>query len=586
MKTTLQSFYNTFILIISLAAFISCKKNDITPVTEPNINIPDFVTKVNSSVSGFVTNENNEAVANATVTVGSVSITTDHYGYFEVKDVQVIKSAATVSVSVPGYFKAVKTYLAENNRSAFFRIKLIPKTVSGTFTATAGGNISLSNGLSISFPSNSISTSNGALYTGNVNVTAYWLDPASADLNKIMPGDLRGVDNAGGLRSLATYGMMGVEMTGSTGQALQIAAGKKVSVTLSIPSTLLVSSPATIPLWYFDEAKGLWIEEGTAIKTGNNYVGEVTHFSYWSWDIPDNYVQFNCTVTDASGNPIANTLIKISETSQTHNIRYGYTDSAGYTSGAVPANTQLLIEVIDESGCNAQPYSQTFNTTSANISLGTITLPAAASATLTGNIVNCSGNPVTNGYILLNRGGMNFRYNVSNSGSFHFTTQLCPSNNNVLLIAEDAATIQQGAPMPLTLVPGTNTVGTLTACGANSQQFINYTIDGVPHSFMIPGDSISMTLYSPNATHVRAWNNNTYAQLSFTSQLNGTGTADLYDFVSTELEYYIPTVDSLTITEYGGVGGFIAGNYSGTFVSQIGQPDAYVACSFRVRRAY
>jgi hypothetical protein len=35
-------------------------------------------------------------------------------------------------------------------------------------------------------------------------------------------------------------------------------------------------------LWSFDEAKGLWKEEGQAIKTGSNYVGDVSHFSFWN----------------------------------------------------------------------------------------------------------------------------------------------------------------------------------------------------------------------------------------------------------------------------------------------------------------
>ncbi len=55
--------------------------------------------------------------------------------------------------------------------------------------------------------------------------------------------------------------MAAVELTGTSGELLQIATGKKATLTLSIPSSLAASAPATIPLWFFDEAKGLWKEE-------------------------------------------------------------------------------------------------------------------------------------------------------------------------------------------------------------------------------------------------------------------------------------------------------------------------------------
>ena len=54
---------------------------------------------------------------------------------------RVIKSAAVVTVNKPGYFKGIKTYIAESGKSAFFRIKLIPKTISGSLNAATGGNV-------------------------------------------------------------------------------------------------------------------------------------------------------------------------------------------------------------------------------------------------------------------------------------------------------------------------------------------------------------------------------------------------------------------------------------------------------------
>ena len=90
-----------FSVITVYAFFIcSCKKEtgSITNGETP----PDLITKVTSSVSGFITDENEAAVNGAPVTVGNTNTTTDKYGYFEVKNAQVVKEAAVVTVNQPG----------------------------------------------------------------------------------------------------------------------------------------------------------------------------------------------------------------------------------------------------------------------------------------------------------------------------------------------------------------------------------------------------------------------------------------------------------------------------------------------------
>src|SRR5690349_6707965 len=82
--------------------FFSCQK-DISDTATPSAG-PDFVSKVNASVSGFVIDQNNLPVTNAAVKVGGSTVFTDDYGFFEVRNVQVVKTAATVTVTMPGYF--------------------------------------------------------------------------------------------------------------------------------------------------------------------------------------------------------------------------------------------------------------------------------------------------------------------------------------------------------------------------------------------------------------------------------------------------------------------------------------------------
>ena len=72
---------------------------------------------------------------------------------------------------------------------------------------------------------------------------------------------------------------------------------------MNIPADQLSSAPAQIPLWYFDEEKGVWQEEGFAKREGNKYVGTVTHFTDWNCDDPTEGATIIGRVIDCNGNP-------------------------------------------------------------------------------------------------------------------------------------------------------------------------------------------------------------------------------------------------------------------------------------------
>ena len=592
-----KHFYLQAIALFAALSFFSCQKevnNSPTNPVVPGNETPDLGTKVTSSVSGFVTDENDAAVEGATVQVGIASVTTDEYGFFEVRNVQVVKNAAVVTVTRPGYFKGIKTYIASTGKAAFFRIKLIPKTIAGTIDGTTGGNVTLASGLTVALPvSGVVNAATGAAYTGQVSVAAYWLNPTAVDITSIMPGDLRALNTSGALKSLQTYGMAAVELTGVGGELLQIASGKKATLTFPLPTSLAASAPATIQLWYFDEAIGLWKEDGTATKTGNTYVGDVSHFSFWNCDVPDNYVQFNCTVVDAAGNPIPYVGVRISEVSNPNNWGWGFTDSSGYASGAVPDNAQLLLEIYTYYNCGTSLHTQTFTTTNTNISLGSITITNTGStlANVSGTVTNCTGGPVTNGYVIMKKDFAYYRYAVDNNGAYNFSTTLCTSPAMVTFVAEDITGAQQSTPFTYTLLTGNNTVGNLQACGISTQEFVNYSIDGTPYSFTLPADSLYQAGNGQNANffiYGFRSSNSDAVNISVDNIGIALGSAQAVNSFQSNTMPLVPTTGvNATITEYGVVGEFIAGNFTGSFSTQSAPIVNYnINCSFRVRRNF
>ena len=607
----IQFFTKKLILIAAVFAFlgtISCQKeinesfDSNGDNTTPPTRTVDLTTRINSSVTGFVTDENDAAVNGATVRFGSATTTTDKYGYFQFSNISVVRDAAVVTVEKSGYFHGIKTYRAETGKSRFFRIKLIPKTTTGTIDATSGGSATLSNGLTVALPgSGVVYASNNAPYSGTINVAAYWINPTAKDLDMIMPGDLRGIDKNGGLNELTTFGMCAVELTSPSGDLLQIAPGKKATLTFPIPAAMNASAPSSIILWYFDESKGLWIEDGTATKNGSSYVGDVSHFSFWNCDRPDDYVYLNCTLFDSNGNPIPYAWIRLSEVSDPWNTRGGITNDSGYVSGIIPANTQLQMEVYTNyyNGCPTPIYTQLITTGSTDITLS-VTIPNSvpSQADVSGSVTDCNGLPVSNGYIIMQDGYYNYRYALDGLGQYNFSTILCNSSSNVTFIAEDATSAQQSTPLSYTVNVGNNVIPNLQACGTSISQFINYSVNGISYSLIAPADSIftfpnPQTI--PSRIEVHGFHNRTTAPPIYRNVSLGFSDAGISaGSVQTLTMFYTSDISDSTnlntpinvnITEYGSVGQFIAGDFTGTLTGAGPAFTLYnITCNFRVRR--
>ena len=583
------------VFLICSLLFSSCSIDpDFNSAAIDLVGPNDLVSKVQVGlVSGFVTDENDAPILSASVEIGGTITTTDKYGYFEVKNALVVQNAATLSVNKSNYFKAIKTFIGTQSKCAFFRIKLLPKTIAGTINSSTGGSVILSNGLMISLPANAIvNASSNSVYNGVISVAAQLISATDPDLDRIMPGDLRGLNSNNELQLLTTFGMAAVELIGAGGQLLQVATNQKAKLTIPLSSSQQSSAPANIPLWYFNENNGLWKEEGSAVKTGNTYVGEVSHFSYWNCDSRSTYIHFDCTLINLSGRPVPNAFVKVSRISYPASAGFGYTDSTGYTGGAVPDNEQLLLQVYDGAGCNVLLYSQPFTTLASNISLGIIIISnPLTQINISGSVTDCNFLPITNGTIILSNGTRYFHFPVIN-GAFNFFVILCTLPNRISLVAEDLTNRQQSQTFNFVIHSGNNPIGIIQACGVSTQQFLYYTINGTSYSYTAPPDnllhylnnniSVSWDEFSGRKTNLITSFPITHPNIAAGSiqQLRGFYNSQFVDSFS--LINPVP----VNITEYGSVNQFISGNFSGTLKSIPPGTTLYdIVCSFRVRRS-
>jgi len=134
--------------------------------------------------------------------------------------------------------------------------------------------------LALTFEPDSFVSPSGANYRGTVTVEAFQYNLTNPNP---IPGDFGAMYQGKQVR-LGTFGAFHLLPRDPQGQPLTMAAGKQANVSMPIQPSQLATAPATIPLFHYDEASGLWLEDGTLTRSGNNYVGQITHFSVFNAD--------------------------------------------------------------------------------------------------------------------------------------------------------------------------------------------------------------------------------------------------------------------------------------------------------------
>jgi hypothetical protein len=570
--------FSLFLLSILVLA-IGCQEDDMMP-PDTNPNPTEEVTRIANSVLGMVIDEDGLPVADALVSMETSTTLTDENGVFRLNNVQVPSNRAFVKVEKAGYFHGSRTYIPSKGSLDRVRIRLLERTIVSSFAASQGGVAQLDDDLTVTFPANGFVDLNGNTYSGNVDVAAVYLDPTDPQLAEIMPGNLYALNTDNEEQILQTFGMAGVELTGDQGQELQIADGQKAELRMQVPSALLADAPASIPLWHFDEEEGIWLEEGSATLIGNEYVGEVSHFSFWNCDVPADFIYLDGKVIWKGGQPVADLLIQI--VSASSGTAYGMTDEEGVFEGYVPNGDPLTLNILDN--CNVPIYTQDLGSFTNDVTLPTIELDPSSImdniSEIEGLVENCDGGPVQDGYVKIDLlGNNNTTILPINNGLFSGIVPTCSATElSVVAIDKDA---NKEASVIVDVEPEID-LGTLTACD-ELQEFIEYTWEGESFVFT-EGIYLIDSLDNTIVYHLDIGGNFNTFQLEFAGSEVGTYPA-IASMFQGEFAFGPQVNITVDITEYNNsVGGFVKADFSGTYVANQGSgPIRTVDGSFSIR---
>lgn len=336
-----------FLLVGLSIALCSCKDE-----TEPNnggVNnnegedTPMVVKKElkSSNVIGVVYDSNGEPLQGVAVETGTISAYTDGNGQFILSQVGVAGGRSVLTFNKEGFFTITRS--EELKESTIMEVVLKEKgnsdiSVQKEFASNEGAELK-AGGMKVEISPNSVVKKDGSVYEGEVNVDMLYLSPNNEDFSSMMPGsDMAAIRTDNSSSILISYGMVEVSLTGESGEKLQLKKGGKSTLTFPIPEGMTNNPPATIPLWSFDDNTGLWVEEGVASLVGNEYVGEVEHFSWHNLDVPSERVTLKGKVVDCEGMPVNGVKVTVEQT-------YGFTNQNGEYYVYIPENTTVNVTV-------------------------------------------------------------------------------------------------------------------------------------------------------------------------------------------------------------------------------------------------
>ena len=302
---------------------------------------------VTTTVLGVVIDENGQPVADAGVMVHGETTTTGPDGTFLFSDIQVPGNRCVVHSTKEGYFSGIRALTPNEHGQTETRIVLMGSPVTHTFEASTGSNAALADGSEVRIPANGLVDDSGSAYSGPVTMSVRYLDPTAGNFGVLVPGgDMLARREDESTSMLYSYGILRVQMTDLSGENLQLAPGSTSTIVMNIPAEQLSTAPATIPLWYFDEERGVWQEEGSATREGNKYVGTVTHFTDWNCDDPTEGATIIGRIVDCDGKA-AWGIVEFGQVTSDPQSSTETDQSSGRFERRVPDGVQITVVIND-----------------------------------------------------------------------------------------------------------------------------------------------------------------------------------------------------------------------------------------------
>jgi Immunoglobulin I-set domain len=261
------------------------------------------------TVSGQVlASDSAQPIANAQVSLGAMTAQADAQGRFTIGNAAVA-ARAVVGVRADGFGKAFTVAEVRADTTSNVTVRMTRSAPAQTFAADEAATLTVPQSMAqVQLPANGlVDATSGAAASGALTARLTPIDPARDA--ETMPGDYT---NAAGA-SIESFGALSVELSDAGGARLNLKPGSTATVRIAL-ATRSAAPPTSVPLFYFNETTGRWVEEGRATLRGTApnqfYEGTVTHFTVWNADQVADTIFVRGCLRNADGSVAANLPVR------------------------------------------------------------------------------------------------------------------------------------------------------------------------------------------------------------------------------------------------------------------------------------
>lgn len=265
------------------------------------------------TVMGRIVGSDGKPVSGVRILLGKTSVKSDDTGRYSL---ETDSKQGVLRFEKSGFLTGLERVQVEKNFSVGLDVVLLKRGPKVTIDADEGGEAQGPRGSFVRIPKSALVDPDGERVKGAVDVYLTPIDPKQSAELRAAPGDFV-TDDDGQQFQLESFGML--DVTIEKGDAkLNVLEGESLEIKVPLPSG--VDDPeAEMPLYSFDEERGIWVQEGTATlaEDGQGYVGSIPHLSAWNIDKPYEATCVSGRVVDKDGEPIAGARVRGMGTSYT-----------------------------------------------------------------------------------------------------------------------------------------------------------------------------------------------------------------------------------------------------------------------------
>ncbi len=296
MKNRYKKFVvNSLVVAVTSSMLIACggSSNNSSPFmgdkdhngkVDPQ---PTPVAVKRATLISEVVDEKGNPIVGVTVKVAGQEKQTNTMGKVKFTLKNIKSNKVVLLIKKAGYLTTAKEVMLQNDKKTAIAVKLFADQITTKFKSSGGIEVENTDKTAkVAIPANVIVDAKGVPYQGEVSLAMSYYGPEDLKGIQSFAQPYVGVqENNAGNTDIISVGVIEVKLSDQNGDPLQLKSGSKATITF--PKNSVSDGLDSIPLWHYDEAKKIWIEDGVAKKQADgSYKGEVNHFTLWNLDIP------------------------------------------------------------------------------------------------------------------------------------------------------------------------------------------------------------------------------------------------------------------------------------------------------------